>query len=217
MTPYHKTRLPAMTLIDIHTHSNTATEAAIYNCDTRYIAERKISTGIHPWHINDQWKEDFAMVAEFAKARNVVAIGECGLDTLKSTAPPELQEDVFRAHALLAEELCKPLIIHCVKAYDRLIALHREIRPTQAWIVHGFRGKPQLATQLIKAGFHISLGEKFNPESAKAIPTERIFIESDISEHPITAIYTAIAAAKGMTIEELAQQTTANSSIFKQF
>lgn len=217
MTPCHKRRLPAMTLIDIHTHNSTPAQNAIFNCGTDYVADRKASTGIHPWHIDSQWRCGFAKIAEFAKEENIVAIGECGLDTLKATAPLELQEEVFRAHALLAEETGKPLIIHCVKAFDKLIALYKELSPKQAWVIHGFRGKPQQAAQLIKAGFHISLGEKFNPVSAATIPAERLFVESDESGCPIDRIYTAIAAAKCITVEELAQQIRTNSRIFKQF
>lgn len=206
-----------MSFIDIHTHNSTPAEHTIYNCGTSYTADRSISVGIHPWHINDNWKSEFTAIAEYAKADNVVAIGECGLDTLKSPATIELQEEILKAHILLAEELQKPLIIHCVKAYDRLIALHKEQKPQQAWILHGFRGKPQQAEQLIRAGLYISLGEKFNPESAKVIPMEKLFIESDESNAAIADIYTAIAVAKDTPCKELAQQIMANARIFKQF
>ena len=113
---------------------------------------------------------------------------------------------------MLAEEVQKPLILHCVKAYDRLIALRKEMKPQQAWILHGFRGKPQQAEQLIKAGFHISLGEKFNPDSARIIPADRLFIESDESSAAIAYIYAAAACAKGADIEALAVQTVQNAA-----
>lgn len=206
-----------MSFIDIHTHNCTPAEHTIFNSGCSYTADRSISVGIHPWHINNNWKSGFTAIAEYAKTDNVVAIGECGLDTLKSTATIELQEEILKAHILLAEELQKPLIIHCVKAYDRLIALHKELKPLQAWILHGFRSKPQQAEQLIKAGFYISLGEKFNPESAKVIPMEKLFIESDESNAAIADIYSAIAVAKDTTCRELAQQIMANARIFKQF
>lgn len=206
-----------MSFIDIHTHNSTPAEHTIYNCGTSYTADRSISVGIHPWHINDNWKSEFTAIAEYAKADNVVAIGECGFDTLKSPATIELQEEILKAHILLSEELQKPLIIHCVKAYDRLIALHKDMKPQQAWILHGFRGKPQQAVQLIRAGLYISLGEKFNTESAKVIPMEKLFIESDESNAAIADIYSAIAVAKDTTCKELAQQIMANARIFKQF
>ena len=200
-----------MTLIDVHTHNNAARNA-IYSSGTLYRADRKISVGIHPWYINANWQSEFASIAGFAGESNVVAIGECGLDILKSPAPIELQEEILKAHILLAEEVQKPLILHCVKAYDRLIALRKEMKPQQAWILHGFRGKPQQAEQLIKVGFHISLGEKFNPDSARIIPADRLFIESDESSAAIADIYAAAACAKGADIEALAVQTVQNAA-----
>lgn len=200
-----------MTLIDIHTHNNTAGNS-IFNSGTLYLADKKISVGIHPWHINAEWKNKLATIVGFAEKGNVVAIGECGIDILKSPAPVELQEEIFKAHILLAEELRKPLIIHCVKAYDELIAIHKELSPSQAWIIHGFRGKPQQTEQLIKAGFYISLGEKFNPDSARIIPADRLFIESDESSAAIADIYAAVACAKGAYIEALAVQTEQNAA-----
>lgn len=200
-----------MTFLDIHTHNNAAGNT-IFSSGTFYLAERRISVGIHPWYINADWKNGLAAIAGFANESNVAAIGECGIDTLKSPAPVELQEDIFKAHIMLAEEVQKPLIIHCVKAYDRLVALRNGLKPQQAWIIHGFRGKPQQAEQLIKAGLHISLGEKFNTESAKVIPMERLFIESDESNAAIADIYAAVARAKGADIEELALQTMQNAA-----
>lgn len=206
-----------MLLFDIHTHNKAANPTtAILNSSCR-LPDRLISTGIHPWEITDNHEEQLAVVREAAMHRNTVAIGECGLDFLKSTATPEVQEQIFIAHAKLAEEYKKPLIIHCVKAFNRLIALRKNFAPQQPWIIHGFRGKPQQTEQLIKAGFHISLGEHFNLESAKSIPADRLFIESDESRLPIADIYAAIAAARGLTLEELAEQIERNMRIFGQF
>ena len=206
-----------MIFTDIHTHHLTSVLHTIYNSGTEHITGRSISVGIHPWSISNDWKNLFAAIERLAKNENVIAIGECGLDTLKSPAFIELQVEVFCAHAHLAEVIRKPLIIHCVKAHDRLIALHKELKPQQAWILHGFRGKPTQAAQLITAGFYISLGERFNSDSARAIPTERLFIESDESQHPIADIYASVATAKGITTEQLARVTEANARIFAKF
>ena len=201
-----------MRLIDIHTHSfNADIRHAILN-STCHIPGRNISLGTHPWNITNNWQQQFAAIEKAVTELNVIAIGECGLDKLKSPVDIELQKEIFRAHALLAEKAEKPLIIHCVKAHDGLIAMHREIKPQQAWIIHGFRGKPSQAVQLTRAGFHISLGEQFNPDSAKAIPTDRLFIESDESSATIADIYAAVAKAKGISIEELALQTMQNAT-----
>lgn len=201
-----------MFTLDIHAHTHEADEHyAIINSNS-YIAGRSISLGIHPWHITDSWGQQFAAIKEAATQQNVIAIGECGLDKLKSPANIELQKEILLAHIMLSEKTAKPLIIHCVKAHDELIATYKKASPKQSWIIHGFRGKPAQAEQLIKSGFYISLGELFNPDSAKAIPADRLFIESDESHSPITDIYDAIAKAKGMTAEELALRTMQNAA-----
>ena len=206
-----------MELIDIHTHNHSAdSRLAILNCSA-YIPGRRISLGLHPWHATTEWRKLFAAVEEHAGEENVAAIGECGIDTLRSTLAIEEQTAQLRAHALLAEKVRKPLILHCVKAYDNIITLHKEISPSQPWIIHGFRGKPQQATQLTKRGFYLSFGAKFNEDSLKATPIEKLFIESDDSQQHITEIYAAIAMALGTPVEELARHTMANSRLFGQF
>lgn len=200
-----------MKLFDIHTHNvDSNPQSSIYNSKA-YIDGRRISIGIHPWNIDDSWKELFSAIKKEASKENVCAIGECGIDKLKSPATAEFQKEVFKVHAMLAEKVKKPLIIHCVKGLDEIIALHKEITPEQAWIIHGFRGKPQQAEQLIKNGFYISFGEKFNSDSLKATPIEKLFIESDESNIEIDEIYRRIAEARGCTTEELALSVINNA------
>jgi TatD DNase family protein len=198
---------------DIHTHRRRGDAyPAILNTQEE-ATDETISVGIHPWYVDNGWKEEFHTIEELAKAQNVVAIGECGIDKVRSAAIPEIQEEAFRAHIALSESLQKPLIIHCVKAYDTIIALHKETKPRQAWIIHAFRGKPQQAAQLTKAGLHLSLGEHFNEESARSIPADRLFIESDDSNTDIEDIYRRAATAKGCTVAELVAAVIHNAQI----
>ena len=200
-----------MNFIDIHTHkADNDDNFSILNCED-YIAGRRISIGIHPWNIKNDWTTLFSKIELEAERENVRAIGECGIDKLKSMASVELQQEIFKAHAILAEKTQKPLIIHCVKAIDEIIATHREISPKQAWIIHGFRGKPQQAEQLIKEGFYISFGEKFNIDSLNSTPTDKLFIESDESCMDINCIYCMIAEARKCNVEDLAFATMQNA------
>lgn len=200
-----------MQFFDLHTH-NTASDKvyAILDSGICDIDDRRISVGIHPWYISANWKEDFAKITHHINKGNIVAIGECGIDKLLSTASIELQIEIFRAHAMLAERSKKPLIIHCVKGIDEIISLKKEISPTQAWIIHGFRGNRIQAMQLASAGFYISFGEKFNRESIIAIPGERLLIESDESPKNIIEIYRSIADARKCSIDELQATVTKN-------
>lgn len=208
---------PAMKFIDIHTHNKSEETAyAIFNSNGEPTTGCA-SVGIHPWDVDNNWEERFRTIKELAKAPDITAIGECGIDRAHSGAGLELQTEVFRAHITLSEELKKPLIIHCVKAFDNIIALHKECKPQQAWIIHGFRGKPQQAEQLTRAGLYLSLGEHFNAESAKVIPADKLFIESDESSLPINEIYNSVAQARNMSLEELILQIETNARIFRQF
>lgn len=206
-----------MDFFDIHTHSSDAAPASSVLNTASYIADRNISIGLHPWDINDAWECKLRDIRNAAREDNVIAIGECGIDKLKSPADITMQTEVFRQQALLAEEVAKPLIIHCVKSFDEIIAIYKQIIPKQPWIIHGFRGNKQQAEQLIKSGFYLSLGERFNEECAKVIPCDRLFIESDESTKSIAEIYQSIAAARGITLVELNVLINKNRSRIIQF
>lgn len=145
--------------------------------DTPY-GEAWYSVGIHPWYTDNVTDADIEKVRALAADRRVVAIGEAGLDSHRG-APAEEQERIFLQQARIAEEIGKPMIIHCVGRYGRMIELRRELKPKQLWIIHGFRGKPELARQLVAAGFGISLGLKYNPDTLAAIPPASLYHETD--------------------------------------
>ena len=164
---------------DIHTHDKSRTDAIINIYPNEEIIKGAYhSVGIHPWHTIEVDSTTIEKLNILATHPQVIAIGEAGLDALKG-APIDKQIEIFRHHVTLSEKYKKPLIIHCVKAFNEIISLKKQLRPTMPWIIHGFRGKPQLAQQLLDNGFYISLGKHFNPASAAIIPPDRLFYESD--------------------------------------
>lgn len=167
---------------DIHSHSRTGPDVvrSVEAGDPmpgKY-GEVWYSIGIHPWHTDSYISEEqFELLEKLAADRRVVALGECGLDALRG-GNPEAQESVFIRQALMAEKLGKPLIIHCVRRYGRLLELYKQLKPRQLWIVHGFRGKSELARQLAGAGIGISLGAP-RPEIEAVVPPHLLFYETD--------------------------------------
>ncbi len=157
------------------------------------------SIGLHPWSTAGMKLQDIdrAIEAITAKADNdrIIAIGECGLDLLRG-ASPELQEYAFSAQIKLSEKLRKPLIIHSVKSTDNLIRLKKKFNPSQQWIIHGFRGKKELATQLVRHGIALSFGEHFNAGSVAVTPSGMLFTESDESTVSIDEIRGRIFASE---------------------
>ena len=136
-------------------------------------------------------------------------VGECGLDP-NSSHPMSLQEEVFRMQAEWAVSQNMPMILHCVKAFDPIIALHKQLRPHAPWVIHGFRGKPQQMQSLLHLGFYVSFGKLFNPESVAICPAGRFFIETDESDEPIAEIYQRIAQIRSTDMESLKKEQAEN-------
>ncbi len=160
------------------------------------------SCGIHPW-FSDKSDELFVLLKKNAEDCNVIAIGEIGLDKLQG---PDIAKQivVFRKQIELAIEVRKPIIIHCVKAWDEMIALYKEYKGAVPWILHGYRGNPEQTKQLCKLGFKFSLGEKFNKESIKYIPLDSIFCETDASSVTICKVYENISTEIGLNLNHFA-------------
>lgn len=170
------------------------------------------SYGIHPWYIKDV-QEQMSELRRLVSGSNVVAIGEAGLDKMADTSVAE-QKEVFMAQVGLAEEIRKPLIIHCVKAWPELIACRKEARPDQPWIIHGFRGNGELAGQLIRQGFYLSFGLYFQPSAVRAAWPETLFAETDENPVGIHIVYQNLSHSLSVPVFELAEQIGKNVSIF---
>ncbi|MDR1742460.1 MAG: TatD family hydrolase [Dysgonamonadaceae bacterium] len=166
------------------------------------------SCGIHPWYAEDS-ENQLAYLAEIASDPRIVAIGETGLDKLKGPSY-DVQIPVFKKHIELSENLGKPVIVHCVKAWDELIRVRKETNPSQPWIIHGYRGKPELTKRLVKEGFMFSFGDDINVDSMQFIPQESMFCETDEDEMDIRDVYLQAAQALDMEIKVFAEIVTKN-------
>ena len=116
------------------------------------------SAGIHPWHLTGENAIELkAALKNTLGHPRVIAVGEAGFDPMKGPSK-NIQYDVFIYQAKIAEEFNKPVVIHAVRAWDVLRKAKKEVNPSVKWIIHGFRGKAQLASDLVSEGFMISLG-----------------------------------------------------------
>ena len=168
------------------------------------------SVGVHPWYI-DHPEKQLETLCSFASNPQVVAIGEAGLDKLTET-PLSLQEELFLTQAKLAGKVRKPLIIHCVKAWPELIAARKKIAPEMPWVIHGFRGNGILAEQLIRQGFLLSFGEKFNPEALQKAWPFSLLTETDDSETDIRTIYNQLSSALNIPLNKFSGQIEENTN-----
>lgn len=165
-----------------------------------------VSCGIHPWHIQaDAWEKQLDEFRRLAGNEQVVMIGEAGLDK-KAFAPFELQIRVFEEQIRFSEEQGKPLVIHCVGAWNELVARRKKWNPSQPWILHGFRKKGELAAQLRALGFYFSFGAYFHETAAREAWPDRLLAETDESDRSVQEIYQRIASALQLPVAELVRQ-----------
>jgi TatD DNase family protein len=150
-----------------------------------------------------------AYLNEIASNPRIVAIGETGLDKLKGPSF-EVQIPVFKKHIELSEKLAKPVIIHCVKAWEELIQIKKETKPTQPWIIHGYRGKPELTQRLLQEGFLFSIGDQINVDSMQLIPIDALFCETDEDEMSIREVYLQASRAVNVDLEAFADSIATN-------
>jgi TatD DNase family protein len=196
-------------MFDIHTHKNSG-ENCIHNlnfaeAETQFAAAASdgyFSVGIHPCDAGTFTPEIFSKLQHWASDSRIVMIGECGLDK-NADASIEQQLYVLEQHISLSESTRRPLIIHCVGYFNELLFIKKTRKPSQIWIIHGFRGKPQMASQLLQAGFSLSYGEYFNPDSVRITPFPKLFAETDESNLSISDIYNRLAKVKGCFITDL--------------
>lgn len=201
-----------MKFFNFHTHQFT-NQSDILELVNQYPQEFDdsipfYSIGIHPWYITeDRLESDLKIVEEKLQTKNCLAVGECGLDK-RTEVPLDLQIIVFEKQLILAEKYRKPVVIHCVAAFQEVIAIKKRIKITVPMIVHGFSKNSQMANQLIKEGFYISFGKYLlrNPELKtvfQQVPNDRFFLETDTTQETIQEVYTLASAYKNLDSKEL--------------
>lgn len=214
--------------LDIHTHRNLghANMQYIYDLRTSEMSHYQpdqfghsmLSAGIHPWYLLEStMTSQIGLVDALASQSSIKLIGECGLDKLRGPSL-SVQSTAFRELINLAHKHGKPLLIHCVRAYDELIRISRE-QPIQVpAIIHGFNKSPQLAASMIKHGFLLSFGEPiFRPSSHAAtslIDTYHsghpFFLETDGSTRSIEDIYQQASYLLKISTDQLKDVIFAN-------
>lgn len=197
-----------MTLVDFHTHLKNIER---YRGDSTVVAVRSLMVGEEPDDRSDYFTvgihpmdpersiEELEALARRAGPR-LLGIGECGWDR-RSPLSMERQTELVRAQIRLADRLGVPLIYHIVGGWHLLLS-ERKAHPGGIWIVHGFRGKPELLHQLEAADIRVSLHPLYRWD---AIPSLPFFLETDDSDQSLEMVYHTAAAALGIPLDQFSQ------------
>nr|WP_136252275.1 TatD family hydrolase [Ningiella ruwaisensis] len=188
-----------------------------------------MSCGVHPLHYEDVC--DIETLLAHCQREDVVAVGETGLDYHYSADTKSVQKASFIDHIQVANEVEKPLIIHTRAAQeDTLALLNQHYKTSTGAVLHCFTESTEMALAAIEMGIYISISgivtfksAKALQETVKAIPLEKLLIETDspwLAPVPhrgkenqpkyVKEVGEFVAKLKGISVDELAEVTTAN-------
>ncbi len=200
-----------------------------------HCSELSFAVGLHPLDADKWTTQTQAQIIEQATSdQRVVAIGETGLDFYKADNL-ETQKLVFTEQLAIANELDKPVIIHCREAAAAMVEIISQCnehhgKPIRG-VMHCWAGTPEETQQFLDLGFYISFSGIVTfksatqvQASAAIVPDDRLLIETDCPflapvpkrgkrNEPAYVKYVAqqVAAIRDVPLEQLAQQTTNNA------
>jgi TatD DNase family protein len=150
------------------------------------------SFGYHPWYVKERspgWQRTLSRLLETVPS----AVGEIGLDRWIKDHDPDEQELVFLWQLRLAAERNRPVSIHCLQAWGRLLELLRaEPRPRCGFVLHSFGGPREMIEPLAKLGAYFSLPGYFaherknrQREAFRHVPPDRLLLETDAPDQAL--------------------------------
>ena len=197
------------------------------------------AVGIHPHDAKKLDGAALAELRELAQQPKVVAVGEIGLDFYRDLSPRDVQRRAFQAQLAWAAKLGKPVVIHDRDAHEEIMAvladwaaeLGRAPLAGRLGVLHTFSGDLAMAERAIDLGFYLSISGPVTYHNAGqlreivgALPLDRLLVETDcpfLAPHPhrgkrnepahVRLVAERVAELHGISLDELAEATTANA------
>ena len=186
------------------------------------------SIGYHPEVADSITDDDLKFLEEHLKNKQVVAIGEIGLDYYYTKQNRDKQKKLFEQQLQLAEKYHLPVVIHSRDATNDTIETLKKYKVIGS--IHCFSSSLETAKEYLAMGYYLGIGGVVTfknsklKETVKEIPLNRILLETDspyLSPEPfrgqqnssknIPIIATKIAQIKQTSLEEVATKTTTNA------
>ncbi|MBN2213406.1 MAG: TatD family hydrolase [Bacteroidales bacterium] len=204
-----------MKFIDIHVHKHYEDNKSVllinlFPTDADKInPARFYSIGLHPWYVNQETlTKDLGTIVQALSNSNVLAIGEAGLD--KNIEVPYIDQlKAFEQQLDIAEKYKKPVIIHCVKAYDDILSIRKKSNQSIPWIIHWFNASEQIAVELVKKNCYLSFGKMLFKENSRAfrvfmnLSLNKVFFETDDTGISISQVYSKAAQVRNISLSAL--------------
>tara|TARA_R110002096_G_scaffold4501_5_gene21058 strand:+ start:1143 stop:1934 length:792 start_codon:yes stop_codon:yes gene_type:complete len=145
------------------------------------------SFGLHPWHVDNRSSNWLTKLQELLDSHPQAGIGEIGLDRWIENYDTPTQEDVFLAQLELAAQQNRPVSIHCLRAWGRMLELlQAHPLPDRGFLLHSYGGSAEMIDAFVDLGAYFSFSGYFlHPRKAKTreifkhVPLHRLLIETD--------------------------------------
>jgi len=188
------------------------------------------TVGTHPHYAKDLADVDLAEIERLCTHPKVVAVGEIGLDYFHNFSPKAVQVQRFREQLEIVKRSGLPVVLHTRDATKEMFDTIKEHTTIRHGVVHCFSESMEMAREYVKLGFYIGVGgmvtfpkTKMLIEVVRQTPLNRILLETDcpyLAPAPnrgqrntslnLPYIAAKIAEIKGVTTEEVAEQTYIN-------
>lgn len=190
------------------------------------------AAGVHPHETEDMSEEDILKIEEFSRHPKIKAIGEIGLDYFYDNSPRDIQKYWFGRQIDLAVKLNMPVIIHDRDAHGDTMKILKEHNVQEVGgVFHCYTGSAEMTKEVLDMNLYIAFGGSLTfkkaakpIEAAKAVPIERIVIETDcpyLTPEPhrgrrnsslyIHYVAEKLAEIKGIRLEEVIEKTAQNA------
>jgi TatD DNase family protein len=196
------------------------------------------AAGVHPHNAKSFTNDYLRKIEALAKDKQILAVGEIGLDFHYNFSPPDVQGEVFKKQLNLAQNIGLPVIIHSRNARDEVLKAIKEEDFTQGGILHCFTEDWEFAAAMMEYNFLISFSGILTFPQAQSLrevairtPLEKLLVETDSPylvpapyrgkiqrNEPVYVKETArlLAELKNLPLETLAEKTTSNfESLFQ--
>jgi len=146
------------------------------------------TAGLHPHHASDYSSDLFSELKELCGQKNVLAVGECGLDYNRNFSSRKEQIRAFEAQLELAAECQKPVFLHQRDAHEDFLSILDNYRPAlRNAVVHCFTGNVDEARDYLALDMYIGVTGWISDErrgqnlqaAVHEIPLNRIMLETD--------------------------------------
>ncbi|MDD4386069.1 MAG: TatD family hydrolase, partial [Bacteroidales bacterium] len=129
-----------MVLVDFHTHSATCNNSKIIAVKSLDVAKENqigqsglYTIGLHPWESDRLNLQDFIEIIQaYLRLDSIIGLGEVGLDKLRGGSL-EIQREILIKQISLAYKVQKPVVVHCVKAWNELLEIKKTFSDDIPW------------------------------------------------------------------------------------